>query len=111
MRISRRWCPNAVLLLCAAVLILLGATTSWAQTFRGTILGTATDTTGAAVAGAKVTIRNGDTGVERTTQTNDAGQYSVPELQIGTYSVKVEKEGFRTWTVSGIAVDVAAQKL
>jgi hypothetical protein len=89
----------------------LTVATSWAQTFRGTILGTATDATGAAVAGAKVTIRNVDTGVERTTQTNDAGQYSVPELQIGTYSVTVEKEGFRKWTVSGIAVDVAAQKL
>jgi outer membrane receptor protein involved in Fe transport len=111
MGMSRQWCLNAVLLLCAAVLLLLASTTSWAQTFRGTILGTTTDTTGAAVAGAKVTIRNADTGVERTTQTNDAGQYTVPELQIGTYSVTVEKEGFQKWIVSGIAVDVAAQKL
>ena len=111
MGMSREWCLNAVRLVCAAMLLHLSVTMSRAQTFRGTILGTVTDMTGAAVAGAKVTVRNADTGVERTTVTSEAGQYSVPELQIGTYSVKVEQEGFQTWTATGVAVDVAAQKL
>jgi hypothetical protein len=111
MGMSRRWCLSVVRSFTVALLLALTVTVSWTQTFRGTILGTVTDASGAAVAGANVTVRNTDTGVERATQTNDSGQYSVPELQIGTYSVTVEKQGFRKWVVSGIAVDVAAQKL
>lgn len=112
METIRRGCVNTVRLLCAAVLLALGVIPKCsAQTFRGTILGTVTDASGAAVAGGNVTVRNVDTGVERTTQTNDAGQYTVPELQVGTYNVTVEKQGFQTWTATGVAVDVAAQKL
>ena len=50
-----------------------------AQTFRGTILGTVTDPNGAFVAGAKVTVRNVNTGLERSTTTDDAGNYTVAE--------------------------------
>src|SRR5690349_10048641 len=48
------------------------------QTFRGTILGTVTDPSGAVVSGAKVTVKNVNTGLERTTQTSADGSYSVP---------------------------------
>ena len=54
----------------------LAATSLVAQTFRGTILGTVTDPSGAVVSGAKVTVRNMDTGLERTTQTSEDGGYS-----------------------------------
>lgn len=81
-----------------------------AQTFRGTILGTVTDTSGASVVGAKVTVHNVDTGVDRTTETNGDGEYRVPELPIGTYTVTVEKSGFQASVISGIAVEVAAEK-
>jgi Carboxypeptidase regulatory-like domain/TonB dependent receptor len=81
-----------------------------AQTFRGTILGTVTDPQGAVVAGAKVTVRNVDTGLERTTQTSADGSYAVPELPIGTYTVTVNQSGFQTSYVTSIAVDVASEK-
>jgi hypothetical protein len=81
-----------------------------AQTFRGTILGTVTDPQGAVVSGAKVTVHNVNTGLERTTQTSADGSYAVPELPIGTYTVAVNQSGFQTSSVTNIAVDVAAEK-
>ncbi len=72
------------------------AATLSAQTFRGTILGTVTDPSGAVVSGAKVTVRNTNTGLERTAQTSADGSYSIPELPIGTYAVTVNQAGFQT---------------
>jgi len=94
----------------AALLLLWGSVTQ-AQTFRGTILGVVTDSSGAAIAGAKVTVRNVDTGVERTTETQADGSYRVPELPIGTYKVTVEKIGFQTAVTTGVAVNVASEKV
>src|SRR5437660_2435595 len=90
--------------------ILLSSATLLAQTFRGTILGTVTDPKGAVVAGAKVTVHNVDTGLERTTQTSADGSYSVPELPIGTYTVTVTQSGFQTAVTSNVAVNVAAER-
>ena len=81
-----------------------------AQTFRGTILGTVTDSSGAAVSGATVTVKNTGTGLVRTVTSDDDGNYSTPELPIGTYSVTVEKSGFRTGLVSGISVEVSSER-
>jgi carboxypeptidase family protein len=111
MKNSRRWGVWALWSCVALLVMALCATTGWAQTFRGTIQGIVTDPTGASVAGAKVTIRNADTGAERVTQTNEAGVYNVPELQIGTYRVTIEKEGFQAAVTTGVVVDVAAQKV
>src|SRR5579864_5509029 len=90
--------------------VLLISSPLLAQTFRGTILGTVTDPQGAVVAGAKVTVRNVNTGLERTTQTSSDGSYSVPELPTGTYTVTVTQSGFQTSSITNIAVDVAAEK-
>src|ERR1051325_8856400 len=76
------------------LLILFATTLTFAQTFRGTILGTVSDPNGAVVAGAKVTARNTSTGLERSTTTDEAGNYTIPELPIGTYEVRVEQTGF-----------------
>jgi hypothetical protein len=81
-----------------------------AQTFRGTILGTVTDQSGAVVAGATVTVRNVATGLERTTQTSADGSYSVPELPIGSYTVTIKQTGFQTSVTSGVVVDVAVER-
>jgi hypothetical protein len=91
------------------ILLVLGAGTN-AQTFRGTILGTVTDTSGAAVVGATVTVKNTDTGLTRVVGTQLDGSYSVPELPVGTYSVTVTNQGFKSGVVSGIAVDVSAER-
>ena len=81
-----------------------------AQTFRGTILGTVTDTSGAAIPGATVSVKNTGTGLLRTITTDDDGNYSTPELPIGTYSVTVEKSGFKSGLVSGISVEVSTER-
>jgi hypothetical protein len=65
------------------------------QTFRGTILGTVTDPSGAVVANATVNVRNLATGLERTTTTSADGSYSVPELPVGSYSLTVSLAGFQ----------------
>src|SRR6266849_4136865 len=89
-------------------LVVLAATSLVAQTFRGTILGTVTDASGAVVSGAEGTVRNVNTGLERATQTSTDGSYSVPELPIGTYTVTISQSGFQTSVTSSVAVDVAA---
>src|ERR1700688_3641109 len=90
------------------VFVLLAAVSLSAQTFRGTILGTATDASGAVVGGAKVTVRNVATGLERTTETSADGSYALPELPIGTYTVTVTQTGFQTSVTPGGGVAVAA---
>jgi outer membrane receptor protein involved in Fe transport len=92
------------------VFLLLAAVSLSAQTFRGTILGTVTDPSGAVVAGAKVTVKNTGTGLERGTETSGDGSYSLPELPIGTYNVTVSQTGFQTFVASGVTVDVAAER-
>ena len=107
---SRQWGIRGAVV-CAVVLAMaLGATSASAQTFRGSILGTVTDTSGASVAGAKVTVRNVDRGVDRTTETTTDGGYLVPELPIGTYDVTIEKSGFQKSVTTGVRVDVSVER-
>jgi hypothetical protein len=77
-----------------------------AQTFRGSIQGTITDSTGAALPGAQVKVFSPGTGLNRTVKTNDLGGYVASELPLGTYSITVAKEGFQTTTLTGIPVSV-----
>ncbi len=97
-------------LVCVALVALLWTPSATAQTFRGTILGTVTDQSGAVVPDAKVKVRNADTGLVRETLSAGDGSFSVPELPIGTYIVSVEKAGFQTAVTSGVRVEVAAEK-
>src|SRR5579862_5533022 len=92
------------------VFVLLAAVSLSAQTFRGTILGTVTDPSGAVVAGATVTVKNVGTGLERSTETSADGSYSLPELPIGTYTVTVTLAGFQTSVTTGVNVDVATER-
>jgi hypothetical protein len=92
------------------VFVLLAAVSLWAQTFRGTILGTATDPSGAVLPGASVTVKNVATGLARTTETSADGSYSLPELPIGTYTVTVTLAGFQTFQVNGVEVDVSGER-
>jgi hypothetical protein len=79
-----------------------------AQTFRGSIQGTITDSTGAAVPGAQVKVFSTATGLSRTVAANDRGEYVASELPLGTYSITVEKQGFRTTTLTQIPVNVGS---
>jgi len=78
-----------------------------AQEVTGTISGTVTDSSGAVVPGAKVTITNTDrNAVVRTAKTSKAGDYSAPLLPIGHYSVTIEAPGFKKTTQANIVLDV-----
>lgn len=99
------------MVLCAALLMMaLGLRSASAQTFRGSIFGTVTDTSGAAIYDGSVTAHNVDTGVDRITNTTSDGGYLLPELPVGTYDVTAEMKGFQKAKVVGVAVSVAAER-
>ena len=105
-RLTRSFCT----IILAAVLASGSALPAAAQTFRGTILGTVVDQQGGAVAEAKVTAKNTGTGLERSTVTDAAGNFSIPELPIGTYDVTVQKSGFKPTRFTGVIVEVASER-
>jgi len=77
-----------------------------AQTFRGGIQGTVTDITGHPAADAIITVINLETGLTRVVNTSSAGTYFMSELPIGSYDIKVEKNGVRPQLLHGIKVEV-----
>src|ERR1700722_4475643 len=95
--------PNALL---PFILSLLATAPALAQTVRGTILGTVTDSSGAIVVKARVTVREPSTGLTRTETTNDQGEYSIPQLPAGFYSLTVEAPNFKTAERTGIELRV-----
>jgi hypothetical protein len=95
----RIWC--ALLGLC----VLLSGL-SYGQAVNGSLLGTITDSSGAAVPNAKVTITDTNTGINRTTTTNESGNYNFSDVPPGTYSVAAEVTGFKRATRAGIDVVV-----
>ena len=68
--------------------------------------GTVTDSSGAAVPQATIHLINNATKAERTTTTNDAGQWSIPNLPPASYALRVEKEGFKSASVPSLDVQV-----
>lgn len=78
-----------------------------AQSFRGGIVGTVTDSSGASVASAQVTVTSQDTGLTRVVQTDSDGNYHFSELPLGNYTVTAVITGFNTETQKGIAVAVS----
>jgi hypothetical protein len=76
------------------------------QAVNATLLGTVTDSSGAAVSNAKVTITETNTGISRTSQTNESGNYIFPDLPPGTYTVTAEQSGFKRASRAGVDVIV-----
>ena len=87
-----------------AALFLLLPLASFGQEFRGTISGSVTDPTGAAVAGAKVTVTEVNTGTKISTVSDNAGQYTAPFLQPGDYQIAVQSTGFKDYVHKAIHV-------
>jgi outer membrane receptor protein involved in Fe transport len=93
--------PRALLLVC-----LLLTAVAFGQT-TASVLGTVTDSSGAAIAGAKVTVKNEAVGIERQTQTNASGDYEIPALPPGIYTVKVQSEKFATQIAKDLRLEVS----
>ena len=94
---------NALL---TVVLSFLAAASASAQTVRGTILGTVTDSSGAVIVKARVTVKEFATGLTRSELTNDEGEYSIPQLPVGIYTLTVEAPNFKKSERAGIELRV-----
>jgi len=92
---------------CLTILLSVLAVPSFAQRITASIRGTVTDTTGAVVPGATVTVKGEETGFNRSTVTNSVGLYSFEELPVGTYTVEVSISGFKSAVETGIDLNVA----
>jgi len=97
MNLSRR---VAISLTCG----LLAGALVWAQTFQGGVRGTIQDTSGAAIAVAKVTLTDEATGIARSTVTGSGGEYSFSAVVPATYTVSIEKPGFNKLDKKGVIV-------
>ncbi len=89
--------------------VFLLSMSSWTLLAQSTasLQGTVVDQTGAAVPNAKIAVRDHATGVERSTQTDSAGNYLVAALPVGEYSIEIHAEGFQTQVVSDLKLEVA----
>src|SRR5437016_34196 len=92
---------RAMALALIALVPLFGAGTLNAQDIFGRISGTVTDSSGAAIPGAKVTVVNQATKATRIATTDSKGFYVASELPVGTYEVAAEQTGFKTTTQAG----------
>ena len=106
-----------VLLAVVALALALRPTPGWAQNVYGTIAGTVTDSSGAAISDATVTLTNKDTGDKHSISTDASGNYTFVDILRGTYKLEVEKTGFKKFVrdsilvqiESGLRVDAALQ--
>jgi hypothetical protein len=90
---------------CAAVALVLTGTLAWAQATGG-VSGIVRDQSGAVLPGVTITVTHADTGATRTTVSNDAGAYALPNLPLGPYRLEATLQGFETFRQSGIVLQV-----
>src|SRR5438105_5693327 len=79
----------------------------FAQSDRGTITGTVSDPAGAVVASAPIQARNTETGAVYEAATSTTGNYTVPQLPVGTYELTVSVQGFKKYIRTGLQIQVA----
>src|SRR5712691_5066238 len=99
---------SVVVILAIAI---LSTSPAYAQVSGATLSGTITDPSGAAIAGAKVSVTNKATGVSRDVTTDTAGLYSAPNLLPGPYEVAASASGFSTTKQADLTLTVGAQQV
>src|SRR5437764_4068783 len=92
----------------AVLLCVLAAVPLYGQTPSGEISGVITDASGSVLPGVTITLINVATNAQRVVQTNEAGQYVMPALQPGVYSLKAELSGFRAIERASLEVQVGS---
>ncbi len=85
-------------------IVCLAALPAFGQGVNGTITGTVTDPGGPVVAGAAVEATNVETGALYTAASTNVGNYAIPNLPVGTYTVTVKAAGFKTYTHTNLAI-------
>src|SRR5256885_17169301 len=100
----RNW--GGRLVLGCLVLILVGASSAYGQIDTGSILGTVSDSSGARINGATVTLVNEGTNATLSTTSGDDGGYKFTPGGIGSYKITVTMQGVQTATTQGVTVNV-----
>jgi outer membrane receptor protein involved in Fe transport len=93
----------------AVLFCLILGISAMAQTINGTISGTVVDQQKAAIPGATVTVTNTETGLERSSTTNESGSFRIGGLPVGTYNVRVSGSGFAPLTRENVQVSTAIE--
>src|SRR3984893_316732 len=96
--------PFDLFMLC--VVFVTASVVGLAQGTTSRVTGTVQDANGAAVVGAMVTLANEANGIAFTTETSESGAYAFDLVQVGNYSLKVEKQGFKKFLSQGNAINV-----
>src|ERR1700687_2015180 len=95
-----------VLWFCVCILMFDGARDLLAQSTTTTLYGTVTESSGAVVPDAKVTVTSVDTNLSRSVPTNSSGEYRIEFLPVGNYSLEVSAPGFKQFLQKGIILQV-----
>ncbi len=100
----------AWIFLAVALLLMLPSRTAFAQYDLGSLVGTIHDPSGAAVPDVTITVTNDATGISTVVKTDQAGDYNVPSLQVGVYTVSASASGFSIAEAKSITVSVGARE-
>jgi len=103
---TKRWATIVVLI--SAFLVTAGANITDGQVDKGTISGTATDSSGGVLVGSMIQAKNVGTGVTQTGVSDAQGRYKIPDLPIGNYEVQASMSGFETVVHTGITLTVGS---
>ncbi|PYV35585.1 MAG: hypothetical protein DMG22_01935, partial [Acidobacteria bacterium] len=89
---------------CLLMVVFLGLGSLRAQSDRGTVTGVITDSSGASMRGVSVTATNTGTGLGTTVVSSSSGNYTIPLLPAGMYTVSAEQTGFKKFAQAGVIV-------
>jgi hypothetical protein len=90
--------------ICLRLFLALSCALAFAQQDRGLITGVIKDGSGAVITDANVTATRTETNTVIRVSSGNSGDYTLPSLEIGTYTVRVEKAGFKTSVTNNIIV-------
>ena len=101
--------PRTLILALALPIVLFFLPQAYCQLAgTGNIQGTVSDPSGAMIPGAQVTTTNQATGIKRQTVSSGGGVFSFPNLPVGTYNLSATAPGFKTYTQTGIVLEVGS---
>jgi hypothetical protein len=104
--LRKSFSKGVVVALCALLIAMFSPSLLMAQVDTGGVTGTVTDSTGAAVADAQVTLTNPATGIVQSTRSTSTGTYSFSGVRAGAYTLKGEAAGFQAFTAKGLQVHI-----
>ena len=100
---------NRIFLLAGLLIAFFGAN-AWAQYEDGTLIGTIHDATGATISNASISVTNTDAGIVTRMTSNATGDYEVPSLRVGVYTIEASAPGFAATVAKNITISVGARQ-